>query len=162
MLTLSKRAQNHKRLKQPSKATYLGGFKMFTLKKLLPTGKQKEQQAKRWLEQQGFTILAENYHCQGGEIDLIGLNPSASKSKLNSETSGNALTFFEVKYRKNHSYGHPAEMVNIKKQQHIILCAQRFLQKHPQYQDYAIQFDVITFSGNQTTPQWIQNAFEAF
>ena len=47
-----------------------------------------------------------------------------------------------------------------KKQQHIILCAQKYLQKNPQYQDYGFQFDVITFSGEQTEPEWIQNAFE--
>ena len=116
---------------------------------LLPTGKQKEQHAKKWLQQQGFKIVAENYNCKGGEIDLIGERHQG-------------LTFFEVKYRKSSDYGHPAEMVNLKKQPHIVHCAQLFLQKHPQYQDYGLQFDVITFTGSQQTPHWIENAFEAF
>ena len=122
---------------------------MVMLKKLLSIGRQKEQQAKNWLQKQGFTIIAENYHCKGGEIDLIG-------------TTQQQLIFFEVKYRKSNHYGHPAEMVNQKKQQHITHCAQQFLQKHPQYLNYQLQFDVLTFSGNQVQPDWIKNAFEAF
>ena len=35
-------------------------------------GQKKEQQAADWLRKQGYEILAENYLCRGGEIDLIG------------------------------------------------------------------------------------------
>ena len=111
---------------------------------------QKEQQAKHWLTQQGINIIAENFRCKGGEIDLIGLNTQSQ------------LIFFEVKYRKQTNYGNPAETVNHQKQQRIIKCAQNYLLKHPQYQDSAMQFDVITFTAKQQTPEWIQNAFEAF
>ena len=122
---------------------------MVSFKSLLPIGRQKEQQAKNWLEKQGFTIIAENYHCKGGEIDLIGAKHQQ-------------IVFFEVKYRKSNHYGHPAEMVNTQKQQHIIHCAQHFLQKHAEYQNHQLQFDVLTFCGGQTQPDWVQNAFEAF
>jgi len=117
-------------------------------------GHQKEQQAKHWLVAQGFKIIAENFHCKGGEIDLIALQ----------ETQGQEpqLIFFEVKYRKQTAYGHPSETVTIKKQQHIILCAQNYLQKHPQYQDMAMRFDVLSYTAEQTQPEWIENAFDAF
>lgn len=113
----------------------------------LRIGQQKEQQAQRWLEEQGFSIIASNYHCKGGEIDIIASLPQS-------------LVFFEVKYRKSTAYGHPAEMVNASKQQHIIHCAQIFLNKHPQYQNFSMQFDVLTFTDQQTEPDWIQNAFQ--
>ncbi len=116
---------------------------------LLPIGKQKEQQAKKWLQKQGLKILSENYRCKGGEIDLIALREST-------------LIFFEVKFRKSTDYGHPAEMVNSKKQQHIIGCAQQYLIKHPQYQDLAMQFDVLTFTADQSAPEWIEDAFQSF
>jgi putative endonuclease len=115
----------------------------------LALGKQKEQQAKKWLIKQGIEIIAENHRCKGGEIDLIGLQLQT-------------LIFFEVKYRKSADFGHPAEMVNAKKQQHIINCAQQFLQKHPKYQTLAMQFDVITFSADNQEPEWIRNAFQAW
>ncbi|WP_321326603.1 YraN family protein [Thiomicrorhabdus sp.] len=117
-------------------------------------GHQKEQQAKHWLVNQGIQILAENFHCKGGEIDLIGLY-----KKANQETQ---LIFFEVKYRKQTAYGHPSETVTSKKQQHIILCAQNYLLKHPQYQELVMRFDVLSYTAQQTEPEWIQNAFEAF
>ena len=123
---------------------------MSKLVSLFSIGHQKEQQAKYWLAQQGIKIIAENFRCKGGEIDLIGLDTQ------------NQLIFFEVKYRKQTNYGNPAETVTHQKQQRIILCAQNFLLKNPQYQDLAMQFDVITFTAKQQTPEWIQNAFEAF
>jgi len=113
-------------------------------------GHQKEQQAKSWLTEQGVNIIAENFRCKGGEIDLIGLD------------STGLLTFFEVKYRKQTAFGHPAETVTSQKQQRIILCAQNYLLKHPNYQEFSMRFDVITFTANDQTPEWIQNAFDAF
>jgi len=118
----------------------------------LAIGKQKEQQAKKWLNTQNVHIIAENYRCKGGEIDLIGVRQGQQKQ----------LIFFEVKYRKSNHYGHPSEMVNHTKQTHIIHCAQHYLLTHPQYQDYPMQFDVITFTANQSHPDWIENAFQAW
>lgn len=123
---------------------------MSKLAKLFTIGHQKEQQAKSWLNQQGIKIIAENFFCKGGEIDLIGL------------TKDRQLIFFEVKYRKQTHFGHPSETVTQQKQRRISLCAQNFLLKHPQYQDFAMQFDVISFTGKEKTPEWIQNAFEAY
>lgn len=111
-------------------------------------GQQKEQQAADWLRFQGIEILAENYHCRGGEIDLIGFKPSS-----------NQLIFFEVKYRKSTEYGHPAEFVTPQQQQRIIRCAEFFLLKHPAYQNARMQFDVLTFVDQQSQPQRIENAF---
>lgn len=122
---------------------------MAKLPKLFSIGHQKEQQAKAWLSQKGIEIIAENYACKGGEIDLIGIK-------------NHQLFFFEVKYRKQTSFGHPAETVTPQKQHRIILCAQTFLLKHPQYQDFSMQFDVITFIGKDKTPEWIENAFQTF
>ena len=102
------------------------------------------------MAKQGIRIITENFRCKGGEIDLIGLDRQSQ------------LIFFEVKYRKQTAYGHPSETVTNQKQHHIIHCAQTYLLKHPQYQDYAMQFDVLTYTANQEEPEWIQNAFEAF
>ncbi|WP_040727982.1 YraN family protein [Thiomicrorhabdus sp. Kp2] len=117
-------------------------------------GHQKEQQAKHWLAKRNIQILAENFHCKGGEIDLIGLQEANHKEETQ-------LIFFEVKYRKQTAYGHPSETVTVKKQQHIILCAQNYLLKNPQYQELAMRFDVLSFTAEQSEPEWIQDAFQA-
>jgi len=111
-------------------------------------GQNKEQQAAKWLQQNQVEIIAQNYLCKGGEIDLIGF-----------EQQQDRLVFFEVKYRKNNQFGDPAETLSTQQQQRIVRCAQRFLQQHPQYQDKAMQFDVLTFLDQQTEPQRIENAF---
>ncbi len=115
-------------------------------------GEQKEQQACDWLQTQGFHILEQNYLCKGGEIDIIALSSHSAPTQ-------STLVFFEVKYRKNNHFGHPAEFVTPKKQQRIIHCAQYFLLKHPHLAHHPMRFDVITFEGEQTTPEWIENAF---
>lgn len=110
-------------------------------------GQQKEQQAAVWLTTQAIKVIAQNFHCKGGEIDLIGLNTHQT------------LIFFEVKYRSNPSFGLASEFVTPQKQQRIIQCAQTFLQKHPDYQAYNMRFDVLSFENGQTQPEWLQDAF---
>lgn len=111
-------------------------------------GQRKEQQASTWLTSKGIEIIAKNYLCKGGEIDLIGL-----------DNRQNRLIFFEVKYRKNAHFGHPTEMITAKQQQRLLRCAERFLQTHPQYQNHPMQFDVLTFLADQSEPEQIENAF---
>jgi len=122
------------------------------LKKLLSIGRQKEQQAEVWLKKQKIKIIDQNFTCKGGEIDLIGLTKANNAQEQ-------TLIFFEVKYRKNSQYGHPSEFVTPLKQQRIIHSAELFLLKHPKLNQLPMRFDVITFEGDQTEPDWIQDAF---
>nr|Q31EY6.1 RecName: Full=UPF0102 protein Tcr_1695 [Hydrogenovibrio crunogenus XCL-2] len=110
-------------------------------------GQQKEQQAAVWLKTQAITIVAQNFRCKGGEIDLIGLD------------TDDTLIFFEVKYRQSSTFGTASESVTPQKQQRLIQCAQNFLQKHPNYQACNMRFDVLFFEDNQTQPEWLQDAF---
>jgi putative endonuclease len=113
-------------------------------------GQNKEQLAARWLKQQGFEIVAQNHHCQGGEIDLIGFHSARQQ-----------LVFFEVKYRKSTRYGHPAECVSPQQQQRIVRCAQHFLLQHSRYQNCQLQFDLLSFVNDQPEPERIENAFSS-
>ena len=51
------------------------------------TGAEKEEIAARYLQEMGFHIIARNYRCRSGEIDIIGYDKEY-------------LVFVEVKYRK--------------------------------------------------------------
>ncbi len=129
-------------------------FEKWLKSKPLTQGQQKELQARIWLEKHNIEIIAQNFHCRGGEIDLIGLSKTSKNSPVR-------LIFFEVKYRKNSQYGYPSEFVTPQKQQRLLLCAQNFLLKNPNLADLPMQFDVIIYEGSQTTPEWIEDAFGA-
>lgn len=118
-------------------------------------GQKKEQDAATYLLSQQLQIIDQNYRCKGGEIDLICLDKDTSNHK-NEE---NILVFVEVKHRKTTNYGQPEEAVDKSKQRKIILCAQTFLQKNPEYQNHAMRFDTLSFIAEKTSPNWIQNAF---
>jgi putative endonuclease len=107
-----------------------------------------EEAAKRLTEKAGFKTIAQNYHCRGGELDII------CRRK-------NILCFIEVKYRKSISHGTGLEQVTRAKQQRILLAAKTYLNKNSQYQNYAIRFDVIAITSLQNELQfdWVKNAF---
>lgn len=110
------------------------------------TGRQAEQQARAYLEQQGLKLAASNWHCRAGELDLVMHDHST-------------LVFVEVRYRNSLRYGTAAETVNHRKQQKIIRAAQYYLQKNPSTKN--CRFDIIAVSpgcsGNRV--EWIRNAF---
>ena len=92
-------------------------------------GKEYEKQAAAFLIGQGYEILEYNYRNRQGEIDLI-----AEKDGM--------LAFVEVKLRRNAPMGSPAQAVDARKQNRLILAAQQYLQHSP-YRDAAIRFDVV-------------------
>ena len=89
-----------------------------------------EQRASEFLEAEGFRILARNWRCRTGEIDIIAKD-------------GKELVFVEVKYRKNREAGFPEESVTIAKQRTICRCALCFLLKGHYSMETPCRFDVI-------------------
>ncbi|MEH6651505.1 MAG: YraN family protein [Motiliproteus sp.] len=114
-------------------------------------GDQIEQQAERYLQQQGLKPLQRNFKARGGEIDLI----------MHDKT---ALVFIEVRFRRSNLYGSAAETVDYRKQQRIINSAMQFLQQHPKYCNLACRFDVVACQPDNSTHglgiEWFKNAFE--
>lgn len=71
-------------------------------------GKYGEDLACKYLEKNNYKIIERNFSCYQGEIDIIAF-----------DENNNELVFFEIKTRRDFSYGIPAESVNKKKQLHI-------------------------------------------
>ncbi len=69
------------------------------------------------MRKKGFTLLACNYKCRFGEIDLIAKNRKF-------------LLFVEVKLRKSDAFGLPREFVTAKKQDCIRTTAELWLQQN--------------------------------
>jgi putative endonuclease len=112
-------------------------------------GKKCEQLACEFLQARGLTLMERNYRCRLGELDLI-------------MRDGSCVVFVEVRFRRNHRYGTPAETVNRAKQKRLIRAASLYLQSRRI--DAACRFDVIAVMGAEpdTTLRWIKNAFQEF
>lgn len=103
-----------------------------------------EKMAARWLSDQGYQILEQNFYCRQGEIDLIARD-------------GRYLVFIEVKYRRDLLTGHPAEAVGPYKQRRIIRTALYYRYKNRIPEDQACRFDVISILGDEI--EHIKDAF---
>jgi len=82
----------------------------------------------RWYEQGGYRVVARNWRCRDGELDLVVRNRTT-------------VVFCEVKTRRSTRFGLPVEAVTLAKQRRIRGLAMRFLREHPQGGG-ALRFDV--------------------
>lgn len=111
-------------------------------------GRDAEQMALRHLEQHGLKLVARNFRCARGEIDLI------MRQK-------DMLVFVEVRARRNDHFGSGADSVDARKQAKLNAAAALYLQQHPQ-PDRPCRFDVVAVSFASDPPRldWILDAFE--
>lgn len=111
-------------------------------------GEQAEQEALRFLQNNGLVLVERNYRCRTGEIDLV-------------MNDGEMIVFVEVRYRKSARYGSAAESVDRHKQSRLITCANHYLTT--KNLNASARFDVIAMAPdkNKIAIQWIQDAFQA-
>ncbi len=112
-------------------------------------GQQVEARVAQWLGDQGCRLVAQNFRCRRGEIDLIMVQDGR-------------LLFIEIRLRRSPLYASASESVTPAKQHKIIQCAQYFLLCHPQWRDYNMRFDVVSLHTPTGTPDWIMSAFDAY
>jgi putative endonuclease len=98
-------------------------------------GKAGEDAAEVYLENKGYKILARNFKCKGGEIDII------AKDKKE-------LVFVEVKLKKGYAFGSPEEMVHNIKQHRLLRLAQWYMLENnidPEAQNWRIDVVGVSF-----------------
>ena len=109
-----------------------------------------EQYAAEQLRKKGYQIVAVNFRCRFGEIDIIA------------EKDG-YIAFVEVKTRASNSFYSPAEAVTAAKQHKTITTAQHYLLKsQSKLQPRFDVFEVVTASKNDfrvIKSVHIENAF---
>jgi putative endonuclease len=107
-------------------------------------GRRAEELAERLLTGAGLDIIARNFRCRLGEIDLIA-------------REGDTFVFCEVRLRANTSYGGAAESITGRKQARIAAAARYFLTARP---EAPCRFDVLLMQTLDVARiQWIRNAF---
>ena len=107
-------------------------------------GSEYEDDACRFLIDQGYRILERNFRTRSGEIDIIASDKEYT-------------VFVEVKYRKTLKTGYPSEAVTLSKQKKIINTSVYYLYiKHKT--NCNIRYDVIEIIGDSTINHY-KNAF---
>lgn len=109
-----------------------------------------EQMAVEYLKAAGLRLLARNYLCRSGEIDLVMQH-------------GEGTVFVEVRYRAGSDFGSAAESIDLRKQQKVVRAAQHYLLRHPVAAAGDCRFDVVVIAGApaQHRIEWITDAFQA-
>lgn len=108
------------------------------------SGAQAEDHACAHLERAGLRLLARNYRCPQGEIDLV-------------MDDRDTLVFVEVRYRRSSAYGTPAETVDRRKRARLQAAAEHYLLTHNA--NRACRFDVVAVSGHDARIEWLREAF---
>lgn len=113
----------------------------------LRRGRWAEEQAAQYLESRGLRLVARNFRCRAGEIDLV-------------MTDGPMLVFVEVRFRRSDRYGSGAESVTWTKQRRLLAAARVYLARHA-LGDARCRFDVVSVSKRHYRPDflWLRNAF---
>ncbi len=98
-------------------------------------GASGEEAVASWYQARGYEVVARNWRCREGELDLIVRH-------------GRAFVFCEVKTRTTDAFGAPVEAVNRAKQERLRRLAARWLTEAP-LRPREIRFDVASVMGDR-------------
>ena len=101
-------------------------------------GRRGEDLAVSFLKRRGLKILARNYRCPLGEIDLIVLDKSTRRDR-GTET----IAMVEVKTRSSDRHVVPESAVNPAKRRRMRKVAEYYLNTR-NAEDFNVRFDVLT------------------
>jgi putative endonuclease len=108
-------------------------------------GARAEDLCAELLRRAGLRILARNWRCRHGEIDLVA-------------DDNGTLVFAEVRLRRSGRYGGAAESVTVAKRRRLLAAARLYLAGR---REVDCRFDVLLLDGAQEPGiEWIRDAFE--
>ena len=114
------------------------------------TGAMGEAYTAEWFRKKRYRILAMNYRCRVGEIDLIAANKKE-------------LIFVEVKLRRSGGLTRAMDAVTRSKQEKLRATASLWLGQNPQYagltQSFAIAEVYVSEAGEVERFSLLENAF---
>lgn len=98
-------------------------------------GRAGEERAAQHLTGSGYTVLARNWRCAQGEIDIVAAR-------------GVDLAIVEVKTRRTAAFGHPFEAIDARKRRRLWQLAQAWMQENPDAaRGKAVRIDIIGIIG---------------
>ena len=110
-------------------------------------GNRGEAEAANYLRQRGYTLLASQWRCRFGELDLVAQDRRGT------------ICIVEVKLRGTNSIALPREFVDSRKQQRLRSAAEVYLASKEL--DAPVRFDVaeVYDEGGSLRIKYIENAF---
>ncbi|MBT8144062.1 MAG: YraN family protein, partial [Gammaproteobacteria bacterium] len=94
----------------------------------------------------GLQLVARNFRCRSGELDLI-------------MRSDDLLVVVEVRSRSHDRHLSPSDSIDRRKQVKIVRATEYFLARHAALAHLPVRLDVISITGDQI--DWIPDAFTA-
>lgn len=101
-------------------------------------GARGEDLACRHLEALGFEVVARNFRCRGGELDVVARD-------------GRVTVFVEVKERRDASRGAGHEAVTLSKRRRIVRAARIYASAHG-LSEAPLRFDVVSIDWSRGAP----------
>jgi len=103
-------------------------------------------------------ILARNYRCPGGEIDIIALDPSTGRT-----SQAETIVFVEVKTRAAETPAGPEAAIDAHKRGQVVKAAKYYLRHYPT-KGYLTRYDIVAViippgKEQEPTVRHIQKAF---
>lgn len=109
-------------------------------------GSQAEDRALQHLQQHGLRLLARNWRCKLGELDLV-------------MQDGDTVAVVEVRSRARANHGAAAETVDWRKRRKLVRATRLWLARQPQFAEQPLRFDVVTLDAGRI--EWRREAFDA-
>jgi len=100
------------------------------------------------LRQAGYDIVARNFRCRLGELDIIARH-------------GRQLVIAEVRLRSSAAFGGPAASVSAAKRARIVRATRYLLLCRPELAQLALRFDTLLLASSAGPIEWIEGAFDA-
>jgi len=110
-------------------------------------GNQAEERAAQHLQQAGYEILARNFRCRMGELDIVARR-------------GRLLVVAEVRMRSSQQFGGAAASVTYPKRIRILRATRYLLTCRPVLATLIVRFDTLLISGPEGAIDWIEDAFQ--
>jgi putative endonuclease len=118
------------------------GARVRTVKQL--AGDAAETIAASFLERRGLSIIARNWRCRGGEIDLVARD-------------GATLVFVDVRMRRSEAFGGARASITSAKQRRILRAARLYLAGQ---REQPCRCDVVLLDGvDGGVIDWLRDAF---
>ena len=110
------------------------------------SGAAAEERAAQLLLGAGYAIVARNYRCRLGELDIVARR-------------GAQLVIAEVRLRSSRAFGGPAASIGAAKRARIVRATRYLLLRQPQLAELDVRFDTLLLSASDGPIEWIEAAF---
>lgn len=96
-------------------------------------GDRGEARARRWLEAKGYVLLAANWRCVAGELDLV-------------MQDGAEVVIVEVKTRRGEGMGRAEEAISETKGRRLLASGEWFVAERPELREAVWRVDLVAIT----------------